>query len=310
MLPAGQIGNSAPRLVFQLERRKLFLYGWKSLSFKWSLPSENNFSLASGLSGSFSSSGLAMRRRKKFLSLTTRPWIYRSADAFQRKFFSRESFFIPRQSSISDRARRQAASDFTCNNRRINFCVTHYDLFIECRRHFGFRSLTCGVSTGRDGEMENDEICNNNERASHSFPFVFHGNDMICLQYTHFHSFFPPLSPPESEPRNIAFDFTLSLGSHVFPFGIFVISTLSRSVYTSRNVYGVRVNRFVYSDDVKFYGAFCLVVVRKRDDCFLNLETVESASRLSHRGRAESSDSLDKLIDSRVMVEWEANLCA
>jgi hypothetical protein len=73
MLPAGQIGNSAPRLVSQLERRKLFLYGWKSLSFKWSLPSENNFSLASGLSGSFSSSGLAMRRRKKFLSLTTRP---------------------------------------------------------------------------------------------------------------------------------------------------------------------------------------------------------------------------------------------
>lgn len=40
--------------------------------------------------------------------------------------------------------------------------------------------------------------------------------------------------------------------------------------FPHKNVYGVHVNTFVYSDDVKFYSFF--LVLRKRDDCFLNLK--------------------------------------
>jgi hypothetical protein len=106
MLPGGQMEQQSSRLPSpQPESRKLFLYGWKSLSFKWSLPSENNFSLASGLSG-FSSSGsagggggkvfLSPRSLSENLSIELRCLF---------KFFSlRRVFsfcFIPRQSSIS-----------------------------------------------------------------------------------------------------------------------------------------------------------------------------------------------------------------
>lgn len=38
-----------------------------------------------------------------------------------------------------------------------------------------------------------------------------------------------------------------------------------------KNVYGVHVNRFVYSDDVKFYNIF-QSLFGKLDDCFLYLE--------------------------------------
>lgn len=47
---------------------------------------------------------------------------------------------------------------------------------------------------------------------------------------------------------------------------IFLLTRVRR-----KNVYGVHVNRFVYSDDVKFYNIF-QSLFGKLDDCFLYLE--------------------------------------